>query len=249
MIQFFSLTRYRISDKVGDMEVISLGKTLEIAKERLVTVVVGGIRFNITCTPENLPEFAIGFAVSEGLVLKERVCVKVEGDVITVQSGNLGCERSSASLKVRSSGSPGVFRSADKLDKVSAEEKFKLEECRNALKYLETTLYKRTRGYHTAVLVGKGGMALRAYDVGRHNAVDKVIGMGIQTNMNFGRVFLVVSGRISEGIVAKCARCGIPLLVSKAVILDAAIRKCMETGVSLVSFATGIVVKGEALDL
>ena len=231
------------------MEVISLGKTLEIARERLVTLIVGDTRFNISCTPENLRELAIGFLISEGLVMEYRICVEVEGDIISVKSTNLGHELSSSAFKVRSSGSPGAFRSVEKLTIVSAEEKFTLAECRKALEYLETEQYYRTRGYHTAALVGKNGMISRAYDVGRHNAVDKVIGMGFEKDINFARVFLLLSGRISEGIVTKCVRCRIPLLVSKAAILDSAIGKCMETGLSAVSFTTGIAVEGEALTI
>ena len=49
------------------MEIIPLGKTLETAKEKMVTLVVGDMRFNIACTPDNLRELAIGFVVSEGL--------------------------------------------------------------------------------------------------------------------------------------------------------------------------------------
>ena len=71
--------------------------------------------------------------------------------------------------------------------------------------------------------------------------------MGVKEKVDFSRVFLLVSGRISQGMVAKCVRCRIPLLVSKAAILDSAIDKCFETGLSAVSFATGIAVKGEAL--
>jgi FdhD protein len=230
------------------MEIVPLGKTLEIAKEKTVTLIVGDIRFNITCTPSNLRELAIGFVVSEGLVNKDRtISAQVKGDTIIVESADLQHKPSPIIVKVRSSGSPGLLVSADKLPKVSVEAKFSLEECRHALKYLETDRYKRTRGYHGAALVAKSGMISRAYDVGRHNAIDKAIGMGIEGNINFAGVFLLVSGRISEGIVAKCARCGIPLLVSRAAIFDSAIERCMETGLSAVSFATGIAVRGEAL--
>jgi len=229
------------------MEIISLGETLEIPRERLVTLVIGDIRFKIACTPENLRELAIGFLISEGLVVEDRICVKVEGDVVNVKSANLGCKLNPTAFKVRLSDLLGVLRPAEKLPTVSAGEKFTLEECSNALEYLETEWYKRTRGYHTTALVGKNGVISKAYDVGRYNAIDKAIGMGIEKHINFGRVFLLVSGRISEVMVAKCVRCSIPLLVSKAAIYDSAIRKCMETGLSAVSFATGIAVKGEAL--
>ena len=80
-----------------------------------------------------------------------------------------------------------------------------------------------------------------------YRRIDKTIGMAIGKDINFGRVFLLVSGRISEGMVAKCVRCRIPLLVSKAAILDSAIGKCIETGLSAVSFTTGIAVVGKAL--
>lgn len=229
------------------MEIINLGKALEIAKEKVVTLLVGDIRFNIACTPDNLRELAIGFVVSEGLAVAGRICARVEGDVVIVESPDLQYKLSSAVVKVRSSGSPGLLVSADKLPPVSVKHSFTLEECRNALKYLETDWYKRTRGYHSAALVAESGLISRAYDVGRHNAVDKAIGMGIERNVDFAKVFLLVSGRISEGMVTKCARCGIPLLVSKAAILDSAIEKCQEIGLSAVSFTTGIAVKGEAL--
>ena len=55
------------------MEVLSLGKTLEVAREKQITLVVGAMRFNITCTPDNLRELAIGFLVSEGLATKDEV--------------------------------------------------------------------------------------------------------------------------------------------------------------------------------
>jgi FdhD protein len=235
------------TDSLCDMEIVPLGKTLEIAKEKMVTLVIGDTRVNIACTPENLRELAIGFLTSEGLVTGHKICVKVDGDVINVENLDLGCETTTVAFKLRSSGSPGVFRSSEKLPVISASEIFNIAECRNALEFLDIEAYRRTRGYHIAALVGKNGLISRAYDVGRHNAVDKVIGMGVSQNIDFSQVFLLVSGRVSDGIVAKCVRCGIPLLVSKAAILDSAIRKCMQTGLSVASFASGIAVKGDAL--
>lgn len=229
------------------MEVITFGKTLEIARERLVTLVVGDIKFKISCTPENLRELAIGFLVSEGLIKKGQVRVNVKGDLITVESVDLQCKLISSTFKVRSSGSPGLFGLADNLPIVSAKETFTIDECQHALSYLETEWYLKTKAYHTAALVSKNGLVVRAYDVGRHNAIDKVIGMGIEANLDFDTIFLLISGRISEGMVTKCARAGIPLLVSKAAILDCAIPRCEETGLSAISFTTGIAVKGQAL--
>jgi len=226
------------------MEIVPISKTLEIAKEKQVTLVINGVASHLSCTPQNLEELAIGFLVSEGLASpNDDIDVSISGDTIIVKA-NID-----PVFKLRSSGCPGVFREKEELPKVFAEEKFSIDEARNSLIYLETDEYRSTRGYHTAALVGKEGLIARAYDVGRHNAIDKVIGMGVRRGVNFRKVFLLISGRISQGIVAKCVRAGIPLLVSKAAILNSAIESCRITGLSAVSFATGIVVKGDAITL
>lgn len=227
------------------MELVPINKPLEIPVERLVTINAGEVKFNISCTPVSLKELTVGFLVSEGLVEKsEKFDIKLDGLSIYI-----GAIDSIQGFRLRSSGSPGVFRVVEDLPKVSGSERFSVEECRRSLEYLETQEYKKTRGYHTAALCGKGGLIHRAYDVGRHNAVDKVLGMGILSQVDFERVFLLVSGRISQGMVAKCVRCGIPLLVSKAAILDSAISKCEETGLSVISFATNIAVKGDSIEM
>jgi len=223
------------------MEIIKIGEELEIPSETLVTVILEDVRLNISCTPVNLEELVTGFLISEGIAKSGDVKMEIDGNTIRIFA-NAEFE----GFRLRTSGSPGMF-SEGELPEVKAEERFTIEECRNSLKYLETKEYLRTRGYHTAAMVGKEGMICRAYDVGRHNAIDKVIGMGVKKKVEFSRIFMLVSGRISQGMVAKCVRCGIPLLVSKAAILDSAIERCFETGLSAVSFASGIAVKGEAL--
>ncbi|MFO7966622.1 MAG: formate dehydrogenase accessory sulfurtransferase FdhD [Archaeoglobaceae archaeon] len=230
------------------MDIVEIDHKLEIPHEALVTIVAGELSFNISCTPQNLEEMVIGFLLSEGLVKDQ---LKDHGFNIEIENNKVYVDApvTTQELSLRSSGSPGIFRAyEDELPRVSAKESYTLNECRNALHYLEAEEYKRTRGYHIAVLVSKEGIVVRAYDVGRHNAIDKVIGMGIKKNVDMGKIFLLVSGRISQGMVAKCVRVGIPLLVSKAAILDSAIEKCKETGLSAVSFATGIAVRGEALN-
>jgi len=171
------------------MEIISLGKPLEIAKENIAALIVNNIEFNITCTPGNLRELGIGFSVSEGLVKKDRLCVEVEGNIIRLTSKNSGRRLNRKMLSLTSSSSLRIFRISNKLPRVSAKENFTLEECITSLKYLETSYYKRTRGYHTAVLVGKNGMISSAYDVARHNSIDKVIGMAIEKKQILGEFF------------------------------------------------------------
>ena len=91
------------------MEIITLGKALETAKEKVVTLMVGDIRFKIVCTSDNLRGHAIGFAVSEGLAAPGGICVRVKSDVITVESANLQIGPSPAVVNIRPSGLPGLY--------------------------------------------------------------------------------------------------------------------------------------------
>ena len=232
------------------MEIKDLGKTLELAVERHLRVSINGMVFNIACTPVNVEELILGFIVTEGIGrfedINKNVDVHISDDLIEVNLPN-------AEPTLTSSGSisigVGVGRKAEKVGEVRAEEKFRIEELQKSLQYLEIEEYKRTRGYHIAAIVSKRGLETRAYDIGRHNAVDKAVGMCVKKGIALDRTFLLLSGRISRGIAMKCVRAGIPLVVSKAAILDSAIELCKQTGLSAVSFATNIAVVGDALEV
>ncbi|AAB90873.1 MULTISPECIES: formate dehydrogenase accessory sulfurtransferase FdhD [Archaeoglobus] len=221
-----------------------LGKTLELARESRVTVIAGRTQYHLMCTPKNLIELAVGFVISEGIAksLDEVEVSKIEDDIIYVKM-----DGEHSSTTIRSSGCIGVFREREEIPRVKAGERFTLEEVREALNYIETEEYRKTRGYHTAVIVGKDGVVSRMYDVGRHNAVDKAIGSALLKGAELSKTFLLLSGRISRGMAMKCARVGIPLIASKAAILDSAIEVCEKSGIAAVSFATNIAVEGEAL--
>jgi len=76
-------------------------------------------------------------------------------------------------------------------------------------------------------------------DVGRHNAVDKVIGRGLIEGENFTRSFMISTGRLSADMVIKCARAGIPLVASKAAPLESGVLAAEMNGLTLVGFVRG----------
>jgi formate dehydrogenase accessory protein FdhD len=101
--------------------------------------------------------------------------------------------------------------------------------------------YRQTGGVHVASLnrTEDGGLMVLAEDVGRHNAVDKVIGAGVLGGVDFGGCFLVLSGRLSGDVVLKCARVGLPLVASRAAALSSGVEIAEHCGVSLVGFVRG----------
>jgi FdhD protein len=76
-------------------------------------------------------------------------------------------------------------------------------------------------------------------DVGRHNALDKLIGCLLQTSTDCTRGFCVVTSRASYEMVQKAATIGMPLLVAISAPTAYAIRLAEEAGITLVGFARG----------
>ena len=100
--------------------------------------------------------------------------------------------------------------------------------------------FRATGGCHAAALMGQRGELLHcAEDVGRHNAVDKVIGMALAEQQLTSVVSLVVSGRVSFEIVAKAARAGIRCLAAVSAPSTLAVRTAEHCGICLLGFCRG----------
>jgi FdhD protein len=101
-------------------------------------------------------------------------------------------------------------------------------------------VFRMTGGTHSAMLCSPDGEILSfAEDVGRHNAVDKVIGAGLLRGTELGECVLVSSGRQSSEIVLKVARSGIPVIASVAGPLNSGIGVAEATGITLICFVRG----------
>ncbi len=76
----------------------------------------------------------------------------------------------------------------------------------------EAALYRKTGAAHVGALFSKEGklLVLRE-DLGRYNAADKVLGWGLEKEVDFGNTFFLFSGRMPRSLVSKIVRVGIPL--------------------------------------
>jgi FdhD protein len=100
-------------------------------------------------------------------------------------------------------------------------------------------VHLRTGGVHSAALADEGGIRIFREDIGRHNAVDKVIGRGLAEGAEFGRCLLLSSGRISSEILLKAVRCRVPVLVSRAAPTDRSVELARSFNLTLAGFARG----------
>ncbi len=104
----------------------------------------------------------------------------------------------------------------------------------------DQTVFAQTGGSHAAAAFTRGGELLAQFeDVGRHNAVDKVVGRLIARDQLAEADILYVSGRISFEIVSKAAAAGIPVLCAVSAPSSLAVRMAREAGMTLIAFCRG----------
>ena len=104
----------------------------------------------------------------------------------------------------------------------------------------KSEIHLKTGGTHAAMLCLMDGKVLAfAEDVGRHNAIDKVIGSMILNETKLSDCILISSGRQSGEMIQKAVQAQIPIVVSITAPLSSGIKLADMAGITLVCFARG----------
>ncbi len=226
-----------------------------LSVEEALQININGSPFTITMrTPGDDNLLVRGLLHSEGVLTDtaltpDIILKKNEDSIITeaelrIAESQLG-DAYSNSRSLLSVSSCGICGKTE-LDDISSlgnklrrDELFEIESLHRLLDEMSLSQlnFKESGGTHAAVAFNQSGLLLSIKeDIGRHNAVDKVIGDLIYQSRLKQASFLTVSGRISYEIIIKCFKAGIPCLAAVSAPSSLAVDYAKELGITLLAF-------------
>ncbi|WP_293746301.1 formate dehydrogenase accessory sulfurtransferase FdhD [uncultured Acinetobacter sp.] len=227
-----------------------------IVQEYPVALIYNGISHAVMmATPSDLEVFAKGFSLSEGILhsLSELYSLEIRHNTLGVEVdmtissrafmalkehrrmmvGRTGCGLCGVeSLKQLYANLPVVNTSVSSIW---------LNQIPNAIAQLKVRqrISELTGGAHAAAWVVKGQIMALFEDVGRHNALDKLIGYLAEQKMNVAEGFVVMTSRASYELIRKCAQYNIGLLATISAPTSMAIEMAKHLNLTLASFCRG----------
>jgi len=222
-----------------------------VVKEYALTIVLDGEQFiTLLCTPDSLEYLAVGFLLSESIIkgLQDVKGIRVFEDkgLIEVDTGGSGIARKLYGKRTMTTGcgkGATFYNAADALScravesnyLVSANEIIELMKSFNK----SSELFLNTGGVHSAALCSGSKMLVFHEDIGRHNAIDKVIGEAAFKGIDTSDKIIVTSGRISSELLIKVAKQNIPIIISRSAPTSLAVEFANELGITVIGFARG----------
>lgn len=227
------------------------GERTVVRESALVIGVNGAANYTIMRTPGHDRELAVGFLFTEGII--ERVadvmmlsqCPDTPDSIVVRTSAP---ESAAARRNLVVNSSCGLCGRADldallaALGRVECDltiDRRVLYELPDAIR-AQQGLFEATGATHAAALFDEQGcLFVTREDVGRHNAVDKVLGHALLSGRSTERLGLFLSGRTSLELIVKAARAKVPVVASVSAPTDAAIEVARKVGITTAGFARG----------
>lgn len=222
--------------------------------EAPIAIEVGGIGYAVMmATPSDLVDYATGFALAEGLVsgpgeisgigIHEvdggwivRLALPPEGVGKAVTRARVRVTESSCGL----CGMDNIAEVLRPLPPVTAHVSVGRDAIARALADLpdHQPLSRATGAVHAAAFCRPdGAIVLAREDVGRHNALDKLVGAMARSGIDPAQGFILLTARCSYELVEKTVRAGCPMLVTISAPTTLAARRAAEAGLTLVTLA------------
>jgi formate dehydrogenase assembly factor FdhD len=208
------------------IDVLSIAGGQRITKEEIVAaethlqvVLNASIVGDLRCSPELEKELAIGYLVTGGFISGLE-------DVEMTRTSEASCwvttKRASYRKEVQKRASARTVPFSQVRDSVGAMVQGQ-------------SIHKATGGTHAAALHNPDtGQMFASEDMSRTSALLKAVGAAVLHGINLTEVFAVTTGRLTAETVVRCAGAGIPMLASRTVATDEAVRRATERNLTLI---------------
>ncbi len=219
--------------------------------ERPITVYMNDIEVaTMQATPDDLEELAAGFLVSEGLLEDREALRSIGADhkrgLVYVETDEAVPDELTFRRRYLTSGcGKGVTFSsvghARSLAPVPPGFTVAAADLREWMRVMseQAGKYRDTGGMQACALASGGEVRIVREDVGRHNAVDKVLGRAWLDRLPTDEAVLLSTGRVSYEMAVKAAKANVPVVVSKSAVTDLAAEIAGGLGIAVVGYARG----------
>jgi FdhD protein len=223
-----------------------------IVKEAPLTIMLNGEELaTLLCSPHSLELLALGFLVGEGVLrsrhdLKSISCQPEQG-IVWVKTVD-GATRLDGFLRRNFASCCGKGRPTlhflndyEQIQPITDMTRFTVRDLLGWIALLDeqAKTFKLTGGVHEVALADKAGFVVSYEDIGRHNALDRVLGYTFLNDIETSAKAVILSGRIASEMLAKAARIGVPVVVSRSAPTCLSIDMAEQLGITLVGFARG----------
>jgi FdhD protein len=207
--------------------------------------------FVIWCSPSQFKELAIGYLFAEEILYSideienimsnetENLC-KVQFKAAINLANRMENRRWSARIVPLIKKSTSTYQHDDKISIVKSDLTVTAQTILAAVSQINEKAhgFKETGGLHNSgIFKTDGTMVAFSEDVGRHNTVDKVIGQGLLSQINFTQCFIIITGRIPGDMIYKTAKAGLPIIASVTAVLNSGITSAQKANITLAGFA------------
>lgn len=213
-----------------------------IAVEKKLKVTINGKDFiTLYCTPIMIKELITGLFLTEDILseMPPEISIVYGNELLVdiISEEAISMDDITATRRVA-----GItFEKKRKFEKVENDFSLDSKSLWNVFTEFQqrSELFNLTGCFHIAALSDGEKILAFAEDIGRHNAVDKVIGYSILNNIPFKNNLMLVSCRTSSEIISKCSRWGIPIVASRAAPTTLAIEIAEGSNTTLIGFVRG----------
>ncbi len=238
-----------IIDKYSGGELIEKDDVV-IDESRINIYLNGEKTISMMCIPKDQEAHAIGFLMSENVISKvddiKNIEIKEDGLEVYIEAEvdenmlqNLYKEKTLTSGC--GGGVTGNIAGNVEVPFNQIAMSTKPETILSEIKqfYDDSELYLLTGCVHKAMLYLEDGTTVTAEDIGRHNAIDKVVGKCKLKGLDTTKSVLFVSGRLSSEMVVKGVMHRIPIIVSRTAPTHLGVKTAHTHGITLIGFARG----------